>query len=287
MKTICVCTRWFLAMAFLVATCRIALAAEAVQFNYRLPQVGQQASHEVQFDLDLNITLRQAGKTVSSDQQQLSRSIDRHVTVMQAAGDRATKVQVHYDKAQELLTRGQHSGDSRALPIEGKTYIVERRGAELVITDSEGQAVSDEERGLVAANMDSVGHSNQLGRYLHGKTVTVGETLKLPKEMAADLLGMREANGDAQRVELTLREIRQEPDRRVADFDALVIVKMGSGGMLNVKGDLQLNVDTCHITAADFSGPVSSQDQQATAGDKIDVQTDGTLKASVRSHYLQ
>ncbi len=135
--------------------------------------------------------------------------------------------------------------------------------------------------------MDSVGHSNQLGRFLHGKTVNVGETLKLPKEMAADLLGMREANGDAQRVELTLKGIRQEPDRRVADFEALVIVKMGTGGMLNVRGDLQLDVNTCHITAADFSGPVSSQDQQASAGDKMEVLTDGTLKASVRSHYLQ
>ena len=286
MKTISICLRLFVATILLSALHRTA-TAEEIQLNYRLPQVGQQATHDVQFDLDLSITLRQGGKTISSDNQQLSRSIERHVTVLQTAGDRATKVQVHYDKAQELLTRGEHSGDSRALPIEGKMYVVERRGAELVVTDPDGHAVPDEERGLVTANMDSVGHSNQLGRFLHGKTVRVGETVKLPKEMAADLLGMREANGDAQRVELTLRGIRQEADRRVADFEALVIVKMGTGGMLNVKGDLQLDADSCRITSADFAGPVSSQDQQAAAGDKMEVLTDGTLKATVRSHYLQ
>ncbi len=140
MKTMSLSLRALVAI-LLLATLHRTAAAEQVQFNYRLPQVGQQASHEVQFDLDLSITLRQAGKTVSSDRQQLSRSIERHVTVLAAAGDRATKVQVHYDKAQELLTRGQHSGESRGLPIEGKTYQVERRGADLVITDSDGQAV--------------------------------------------------------------------------------------------------------------------------------------------------
>jgi hypothetical protein len=178
MKIKSVCLNLIASALSLAALGLRATAAETVQFNYRVPQVGQQASHEVQFDLDLNITLRQAGKAISSDNQQLSRSIERRVTVLQTAGDRATKVQVIYDKAQEVVTRGTQSGQSRALPIEGKTYQVERRGTELVIADPEGNAVPDEERGLVAANMESVGHSNQLGRFLHGKTVNVGETVK-------------------------------------------------------------------------------------------------------------
>ncbi len=261
-------------------------SAESVQFNYHLPQVGQQAAHTVQFDLDLQITLRQAGKIASSEHQKLSRTQERHVTVLQVAGDRATKVQVQYAKAQEEIGSSE-SGEAHAMSIEGKTYIVERRGSQLLVTAPDGSDVPDDERNLVAANMDSVGHSNQLGRFLHGKTVQVGETLQLPKEMAADLLGLREANGNAQKVELILRRVDVEEGRRLADFDTVIVMQLGSGSTLDVRGSLQFDVDTCHTTAADFSGPISSEGEQPTRGEKLEVLTDGTLKATVHSSYYQ
>ncbi len=266
-----------------------ASAAEGVQFNYRLPQVGDRSSHLAQYDFDLNIALAQAGKTVSNKKQVKTRTVQRQVTVMQVAGDRALKVQVNYVKAQERTIRGDDEAESSTLPIEGKSYLVERRGLPfpLVITAADGKAVADDERTLVAGNMDSIGYRNQLGRFLHGKSVSIGETLQLPKEMAAELLGMREANGDAQRLELKLSGTHRESGRRIADFATVLIVKMGSSSTLDLSGDLQIDIDTCRVIAADFSGSISSRDAQADHGEVVDVLTDGTLKVAIKSQTVR
>jgi hypothetical protein len=274
--------------ALLVFLHRAAVAAEPISFTYRAPQVGQQGSHDMQFTLDLNINLRQAGQNISSEDQQLSRDQDRQVTVLQVADKKATKVQVSYSKAWEQVTRGKLAGTPQPQPIEGKTYIVERRGDDLVITDPAGKDVPEEERMLVAASMDAVGHPNPLGTFLDGKKISVGQTLKLPNDMASDLLGVKEAGGEAQRVELTLHDVNTDEDhRRLANFTMLIILKMPGGGSMDVKGDLQIEPETCQITVANFDGPVSMREEQGPKGHTFEIASEGTMKVAVRSNYLK
>ncbi len=263
-----------------------AIAAEAVQFAARNPQVGQQGSHDVRFVLDMSITLKQAGQIVSTEKQSLTREQQRQITIVATAAESASKVRVHYAKATELSTRGTQSGTARQQPIEGRTYLVERQGKDLVITDPQGQAVTDAERVLVAAGMDSVGRPNPLGKFLHGKQMSVGQKLQLPNEMASELLGLRETGGEAQKVELTLRGLRVEQQRRVADFAMLVTLKLGGGGTLDISGDLGLDIDTCQVTAANFTGPVAIEETHGPKGAQFQVSSEGTMKASVQSRHV-
>jgi hypothetical protein len=276
-----------LAVAIVILAIAPRADAESVQFNYRLPQVGEKSSQAAQYDLDLTLSMQQTGKTLSSEKRQMLRTIHRQATVLDVAGDRPLKAAVTYAKASEVLTSGEQPPESRKLPIEGNTYLVERQGVALKVTDRDDKSVPEAERVMVAANMESIGHRNQLGRFLHGKTLEVGETLQLPKELAADLLGMREAKGDAQKVELTLSGAETEAGRRVAKFAAAIAVRMGSGSALDVKGVMQIDIDTCHILAADFSGSISSQEGQADNGQEVQVLTDGTLKVAVKSDLIR
>jgi hypothetical protein len=278
----------FWAVLMLGLFAEVAVAAETVPFTYRAPHVGQQGSHDMQFTLDLNISLRQAGQTISSEAQQLTRDQDRQVTVLAVADSKATKVQVFYSKAWEQVSRGKQAGTQQSQPIEGKSYLVERRVADLVVTDPDGHDVPEEERTLVAASMDAVGHSNPLGTFLDGKKLSIGQTLKLPNDMASDLLGMKETGGEAEKVELTLHDINVDEDhRRLADFSMLVVLKLPGGGSLDVKGQLQIEPESCQIASATFEGPVSMHEEQGPKGHTFEVASDGTMKVAVRSHNLK
>ena len=274
-------------------------AADSVQFNYRLPQVDERSANSAQYDFNLSVALKDsAGKVVSQKKQVKSRSVDREIKVLEVSGDRPLKVEVKYGRVSEDKHEGEanysnHSfadrGFGDSLPIENKTYLVERRGIPLPlqVTSASGETISNIEHTLVAGNMDSVGHRNQLGRFLHGKTVKVGETLQLPKEMAAELLGMREANGDAQKLELKLTGVHEESGRKLADFATTLLVKIGSTSTLDLTGSMQIDIDTCRIFAADFAGTISSHDAQADHGQVVDVVADGTLKVAIKSQTVR
>jgi hypothetical protein len=135
--------------------------------------------------------------------------------------------------------------------------------------------------------MQSVGRPSPLGLLLNGKKVTVGQTLHLPNEMAADLLGMKDTGGEPKRVDLTLREIHQETGRRVADFDMLIELNLTGGGTMEIKGDLQIDPENCQVAAAEFSGPVSMQEEHGPKGHSFEVRSEGTMKVAVHSREIK
>jgi hypothetical protein len=276
-----------IAFGLLLLAGRPALGAEAVEFHYRPPQVGQHGTHEMQFQLELTIAVRQSGKTISSEAQQLSRDQQRQVTILEVADKHASKVEVVYRKAQESMGRGNQAGPPQTQPIEGKSYLVERRADDLVVTDSQGQPVPEEERTLVVASMQSVGRPSPLGLLLDGKKLTVGQTLRLPNAMASDVLGMKDTGGEPQKVDLLLREVRQDEGRRLARFDLSIILKLAGGGTMEIKGDLQIEPDTCQIAAANFSGPVSMREEHGPQGHTFEVRSEGTMKVAVNSREIK
>jgi hypothetical protein len=262
-----------------------ALAADSVQFNCQAPHVGQYGVHDVKYELALDVSLRQGGQIISSEKQQMLREQTRQITVLKVAGDRVVQVRTHYPKASATVSQGKTRGMPQSQPIENKTYVVTRTDQNLVVTSESGADVPEEERTLVAASMESVGRPNPLGKFLHGKTVAVGQTLVLPNEMASDLLGLRETGGVAEKVQLTLRALRQEPDRRVADFAMLVVIKPDQKTALEITGDLQLDINTCQVASANFVGPVAMEETYGPQGHTFQMHSDGKMNVAMKSHY--
>ena len=198
------------------------------------------------------------------------------------------KVQVFYATAREKVCRGKMTGTPQAEPIEGKSYVVKHRGTDLVVTDPTGKTVSEDEQKLVASSMDAVGRPSPLGTLLDGKKIAIGEKLKLPKDMASDLLGVKDSGNEAQKVELTLDSTSTDEDgRHLAKFNMLVVLKDAEGPAMDVKGTIQIEPDTCQIAEASFEGPVSMHQQEGPKGHTFDIDSRGTMKVAVRSHYIR
>jgi hypothetical protein len=265
----------------------ITAAAEAVQFINRAPQVGQRGMREMQFTLDLEVSMHQAGQTISSERQSLSRDQERRVTILHVTGDLVTKAEVMFTQARESVGREGQAGAPQSLAVEGKSYLVERRGEDLIVTDPNGGDVSEKEKSIVSGSMEALGRPNPLGVFLNGKKVAVGQTLRLPNEMAADLLGMKQPGGEAQKVELTLKNVTQDQERRLADFDMAIALKVDGGSTMNVTGDIALEADTCQITSATFSGPVSMHAEEGPKGHTFTIDQQGTMKIAVRANTVR
>jgi len=277
----------FVSMALCTALGRFSLAADSVQFSNPPPQVGERGAREMQFSLDLSVTLRQAGQLISDRRQQLTRKQERVVTVVEVTDKLVTKAQVFFSTAREEAVEVDHAPNRITQPIEGKTYVVERRASDLVVTDTKGNDVPPEERILVATAMESIGRPSPLGTLLHGKTVAVGQTLALPNEMASELFGVKEPGGAAQHVELTLRSVRHELQRQVADFNMLIVLKLPGGGTIDVKGSVEIDPDTCQVASASFSGPVTMREEHGPEGHTFEMISDGTMQVAVRSGFVK
>lgn len=280
----------------------LGVAAEnAVEFNYRLPQVGGKSVYDVQFDVDVEATIQRNGQTPSKVRQTLKKNQTREITILKTIADRASKIQIHFLTAREAIARGNDAPSEQTQAIEGKHYLVERVGAGLVITDPQGNAVSDNEKILVAMSTESVGRRNQLARFLHGRSVQIGETLELPKETAAELLGMSQSRGDAQNVAITLAKSSRTDGMHLAEFVTLIGVKMASGASMNIEGKMVIDADTCRMVSAEFTGPISDHSRyevpaappaegvvpaghsQPETPQTVETTLQGTLKASIRS----
>jgi hypothetical protein len=279
--------RSFAAIFLILATLEFSTAAETVQFTNRPPQAGQHGSRDMQFVLDLDVSLHQAGQTISSEHQSLSREQERQVRIVQVDHGLVTKAEVTYSQARQTVGRGKQEGAPQSQPIEGKTYVVERSGEELIVTDPAGKPVLDPERALVAASMEALGKPNPLGVFLNGKNITVGQKLELPNEMAADLLGMKNPGGEPQKVELILRGVHADQDRRLADFDMALSLKIDGGSTMQITGTLQLEPETCQIASATFAGPVSMHSEEGPKGHTFEVHQDGTMKIAMRAKSLR
>ena len=128
---------------------------------------------------------------------------------------------VRYAEAAKEIATGTAEGklgESKlaAQPVQGKAYRVRRDGEALLITDEHGSVPPLDEYEIVALNMESLGRPNPLADFLAGKTLTVGQRIALPNEVAEKLMGLGGEMGEVTRFDLTLNERRDDQRRERA-----------------------------------------------------------------------
>ncbi len=84
------------------------------------------------------------------------------------------KLRVTYDSASRVRTMG---GSDQKAPsvIAGKTYIVERDGSKVIVTDKDGKPVSDDESKEVAKDYSGIGKADPLLGAVPKRKLTEGE----------------------------------------------------------------------------------------------------------------
>jgi hypothetical protein len=281
-------------LVLVAACCAVAAPAaaqEAYRFTYRTLEVGEVAVQHADFNMDLEMSINQAGTTIDSARQGVLRTQLCRLTVLETAnlgGEQVkTKVQISYDAADQTISEMGKAKPAVKLPVAGKTYIVERVKEKLVITDLAGNPVPEVEQAIVSNSTDTLGRPNPIARFFNGRVVKVGDRLRMPPALARELLGFTGKLDNASKFELTFVDVRSIAGVNCAVFETYLETKMTQGTTMNMKmkGRLMLEIDTCRAVWIELDGPVQLAEAHGPADAQFTVDTKGSVKMALRAEY--
>lgn len=269
-----------------------AAAGQRVGFGRREPQVGDQLEQNLLVTLRLDTMVRQNSQVLEQAKTVLRRQQRRVVTTTHVNQGRAVAVLVRYVEATKEIASGDADGKLgettlAAQPVQGKAYRVRRDGEALRITDDAGAVPPLDEYEIVALNMESLGRPNPLADFLAGQTLTVGQRIALPNEVAEKLMGLGGEMGQVTRFELTLLNVAKINGRDCAVFQATIeAASIDSSQMrLAVEGSLAIEIDTCRAIDADFSGPIGMSETRGSLTETYQMTGTGKMAVRISSKY--
>lgn len=264
------------------------IAAESCTFSRRASSVGDVTNQTVKCDLQLEMAIRQGEQIVEAKQQEIRRSQNRKIKIISVGKNAPKKAVVTYVSSSIQLQQQKGQKPTTAnQPVSGKSYFVTRTGKDLIITDLQGKTPPSEELMIVASNLDAFGLPNPIAKFFNGKTVQVGETVKLPIELAKELLGFDNTVGDISNLSMRLIAVKPHGKTNAAVFETKLIAKSqnASAMNLNLTGQLAIEVETCRTIAVNLTGPVSTEEIHGPKDGQFAVTSDGRLNVAVRANY--
>lgn len=167
----------------------ISLPAEAVEFTYQAPRVGQTVIQTALFDMALNVTVKVDGDVLQSMSQKQGNIRKKEETILEVKEGRPSRVKVTYkiDKErQETSLRGVQTTTS---PVTGKTYIVENGKRAVVVLDLAGNKPPEAELAVVKKDYKSMGKMDPLAVFFKGQNWVIGDSMEVPTEVAHGMFG--------------------------------------------------------------------------------------------------
>ena len=269
-----------------------------VRFELRPPRVGDQVEQTMMLEMRLATSVRQADQLLDKNEMRMRNTQHRLVTTTEIVDGRTMAVLVRYPLANKQHAVGEdakkplpeaaaaNSPPPAAQPVQGKAYRCRREtgdDAKLIITDEQGNMPPLEEFEIVAQGMEMVGRPNPLAAFLAGRTVAVGETLSLPKEVADRLFGISERFGDVSRFDLTLQDVRTENGSACAAFLASIDAASSDSSQmrLQVEGPLVIEIDTCRAVRTKLAGPIAMTESRGTYSTAYQLISTGQLTMAI------
>ncbi len=284
---------WLLVLAGIAS---MAQGAEQFRFTYVPLAVGDEASETTHVALDLKTVLSQDGEVINMTEQAVERNEHAVAQRLAPAEGESAKARITYETSEQTTSErgGGTHGDER--PVSGKTYIVARQGKALAITDEQGQVPSDKERLIVARTAENLGRPNPLGAFLNGRTVVVGQTVRLPQEFTEKLLSGWDESLAKIPVDVILMGTQRVDGQRCALFHTLpqgLAVSDGSGAKspdrvaprTPIQGKFLIEIETCRVAQVEIDGPVATAEKRGQEGQQFDVRRKGKLQVAMHVEH--
>jgi hypothetical protein len=269
-----------------------AAAGQSVRFARREPQVGDQLEQSLSVTLQLDTMVRQNREVLEKSKSELSRRQRRIVTTTDVNQGMTVAVLVRYAEAAKEIATGTVEGKLgeaklAAQPVQGKAYRVRRDGESLLITDEQGVVPPLDEYEIVALNMEALGRPNPLADFLAGQTLTIGQRIALPNEVAEKLMGLGGEMGDVTQFELTLQNVATINDAKCAVFQANIEAASNDSSQMRlvVDGPLAIEVDTCRAVEANFTGPIGMSETRGSLSATYQMTGTGKMAVRIASKY--
>lgn len=275
-----------LAIFTLLPHSRFAAAADqTVTFVFQPVLSGQQIKQQVSIRTNTTTTYEQSQQIISSsDNNDLNEQI-RQITVLES-DPKSTRIEVTYSRA--ILKAGKSIlAKSRPQSVDKQSYIVTRIDGELMVTDKHGNTPPEQELDIVRSNMQWVGQPNPLAQFLNGRTITLGESLQLPKHLATDLIGGANGLGAVDRVTLKLKQIRKLRGRRCGVFDAVLVADSVARDKPKVRivGDIAIEIATCRSMDIKMDTNLDLREQRGPVGATFTVSNRGQVRIAIKATY--
>jgi hypothetical protein len=274
---------------------------QAVTFGQQDARVGDQVEQTVALAMRLATSVRQGNQLVDKKQTTVGSNQRRTVTTTAVEAGRTMAVKVHFTEATKTLSVGEteNSGSpdgstvpqqesTTPQPVQGKTYFCRREpgsDGKLIITDAAGATPAKDELEIVSQSMEMVGRANPLAAFLHGRTIAVGETVELPKEVADRVFNLSEKFGKVSRFDLTLQKLTADNTRAVF----LARVDAGSNDAsqmrLQVEGPIVVDIVSCRAAQTSLAGPIGMSETRGSYSTSYQVIGTGRLQMSIESQY--
>jgi hypothetical protein len=265
---------------------------QAVQFKRRPARVGDKTEQDILLKSKMSTVHRQSNKLHEKTHVEMEARQKREVTVKAVHDGRASTVLVHYHGAGMVVeSRGENAeSEDKAEPIVGKAYLCCREGGlkgNLRVTYEDGTLPPMDEYEIVSRHMETIGQANPLADFLAGRTVKIGETLEVPRQVAAKLLNLDFEFGEMSRFDLKLETTEQKDGLLHAVFLALIEAESsGSSQMrMQVEGPLVVEANSCRAVNVDLIGPIGMSETRGSYSTVYQVIGTGQLRMSIESKY--
>jgi hypothetical protein len=267
-------------------------SGQSVRFGRREPLVGDQLEQNLSVTLQLDTMVRQDREVLEKTKTALSRHQRRIVTTTHVNQGMAVAVLVRYAAAAKEIATGSAEGKLgeaklAAQPVRGKAYRVCRDGESLLITDEQGAVPPLDEYEIVALNMESLGRPNPLADFLAGQSLSIGQRITLPNEVAEKLMGLGGEMGKVTRFELTLQSVATINNAACAVFQADIEAASNDSSQMRlaVDGPLAIEIGTCRAVEANFTGPIGMSETRGSLSATYQMMGTGKMSVRIASKY--
>lgn len=264
-----------------------AVNLSAVTFAHRPARVGDRAAQTVGVELTVNTAIIQAGQAANEGKNSMQRRQQRFVEVLEVVDGAVRRAHVTYPLSRTTSSADDQPGQEVVQPVEQKSYFVTREGEQLLVRDQDNAIPSQAEFEIVVTGLKDLGLPNPLMQYLVGKTLQVGEQLKLPQATAERVMGFGGQFGRVEGFELTLKSVREIDGEPCAIFTASIeaVGEPNNPIRIHAFGEVVIQAETCRMVSAEISGPLTLSVAEHTPQGSYQYKAEGNMRLAVRSKY--
>ncbi|MFO0915595.1 MAG: hypothetical protein U0795_21705 [Pirellulales bacterium] len=253
--------------------------APSIRFRATPARPGDVRQQQMDFDLDVTRQVQEGNQVTDLRQQRVHKTKQRRVEIQQVQGPLPIAARIDYGKSEMRLEGGATPTQQLVDPAADKSYIVSRRGDELVIQDLQGAVPPAPELVWLKQDLATFGRENPLSTFLANREVRVGQTLDVPPEVARELLGGSDSATQVTRFQLTLEQIQTPAGHRQATFRVAIDLKGADQGGVDmlVEGHVTMNADLCQVEQVNLKGPIRSVEFEGEGANRLTLSTFGTM----------
>jgi hypothetical protein len=259
-------------------------ANAAIPMTKRFSAVGDKETRIKEKSLALKLDLKSGGTASQEDTAEQS-TVEKVTEVVAVEGELVTKIKVEYRRHLAKRRNGRGNTDEKS-PLEGKTYLVELKDKQVVITGADGKPPPARELDELKEDHKNFGKGPRLLKAFPD-SVKVGDSLdEFAKVFSEAAAGGAEGQGDIKKAVAKVTGVREENGVRVVtisiDIGMEGKLRAGMEGKVSMSGTMDIRADRCWPVASKVSGPV----EFTFAGKGLSGTAKGTLSESTTATYV-